>query len=79
MSARVRLAELHDRSGFDIDALAMACYQVPGQVFGPISGWYFAILFVYRTGLDPGPEFWAPLEQVAGRRDERQSACEAKP
>ena len=53
-SARRRLAALHDRSGLDLDGLALACAKVPEQTFGGSMAWQSAITFVYRTGLDPG-------------------------
>ena len=65
MSVRARLAALHDRSGVDLDGLAIACAKVPEQAFGGILAWASAITFVYRTGLDPGEGFWAGVVRAS--------------
>lgn len=65
MSARARLAVLHDRSGLDLDGFALACSRVPGQTFGGATGWTSALTFVYRTGLDPGEEFWSGVVRAS--------------
>jgi hypothetical protein len=61
---RARLARLHDLSKLDLDDLARACSRVPGQGMGGSMIWQSAIAWVYRTGEDPGADFWAKLEEA---------------
>jgi hypothetical protein len=64
VSARARLGMLHDRSGLDLDDLASACRDVPSTLGWSGLHWQSAFQHVYRTGADPGPDFWTVLETV---------------
>lgn len=59
MSARARLAALHDRSSLDGDGLAMACARVPEQTFGEE---FWTVLVRASNAL------WVARELAAGRR-----------